>query len=304
MIARHEIEHATEFVYSEPVRRCVMTLYVQPLQDRRQVLRRFSIKTDPPGAVFGFDGCLGNRGHFFDRPGRHRRLSIRARSTVEVGPIPETPAGLADDAWDALRRAAREPDLNLMLQPSRFVRPSAMLDEFIAESGLAPGDDPLAGALALRARLHQLFDYIPGATAVDSPIEQILRSREGVCQDYAHVMASILRGWGVPTRYVSGYVGPERDYGGGETTGESHAWVESWFPGLGWVGLDPTNDMQCDERHVRVAVGRDYADVPPTRSVFLGAAESMLRVKVRIARETSDDARVDRPFANPDVGTD
>lgn len=285
MIARYEIEHSMEYVYSEPVRATVMTLYLRPLQDRRQVLRSFSIKTDPRGAVFGFDGCMGSRGHFFDRPTRHRRLSIRARSTVDVGPVPPPPASLSGDAWEELRRAASEPDLNLMLQPSRFVRPSPELESFIADCGLEPGDDPLSGARALRTRLHELFDYIPGTTSVDSPIEQILENREGVCQDYAHVMASILRVWGVPTRYVSGYLGPDQDYGGGTIAGESHAWVESWFPGVGWTGFDPTNDIQCDERHVRVAVGRDYADVPPTRGVFKGSAESMLRTLVRIARD-------------------
>ena len=287
MIARHAIEHSIEFAYSEPVHGSVMTLYLCPLQDRRQIVRGFSVETDPPGAVYDFDGYFGNRGHFFDRPGRHRRLSIRAQSIVEVGPIPEAPASLGSDAWEALRRAAAEPELSLMLQPSRFARPSSALGAFIDSCGLEPGEDPLAGAIVLRTRLHQLFDYLPGTTSVDSPIEQILETREGVCQDYAHVMASILRGWGIPSRYVSGYLGPDRDGGGGVTTGESHAWVESWFPGPGWIGFDPTNDVQCDERHVRVAVGRDYADVPPTRGVFHGAAESMLTTQVRIVRETN-----------------
>ena len=284
MIASYGIEHSIEFAYSNSVGGSVMTLYLCPRQDRRQVLRGFSIETDPPGAVFRFHGPLGNLGHYFDRPGRHRRLSILARSAVEVGPIPEAPSRLAADAWAALGRAAGEPELRLMLLPSRFVRPSPVLDAFIAERGLEPGEDPLAGALELRRRLHASFDYIPGTTAVDSPIERIIETRKGVCQDYAHVMASILRGWGIPTRYVSGYLGPERAEPGGFANGESHAWVESWFPGAGWLGFDPTNDIQCDERHVRVAVGRDYADVPPTRGVFRGAAESTLRTRVRIQR--------------------
>ncbi|WP_420633456.1 transglutaminase family protein [Candidatus Palauibacter sp.] len=288
MITRYSVEHSIEFVYSAPVRASMMTLYLCPIQDRNQLVRGFSIETDPPGPVFDFDGCLNSRGHFFDRPGRHRRLSIRARSTVEVGPIPPTPTKLRADAWETLGRAARAaPELGLMLQPSRFVRPSPVLDDFMASCGLEPGKDPLASALALRTRLHELFDYLPGTTAVDSPIERILESREGVCQDYAHVMASILRGWGIPTRYVSGYLGPDGADSRDLATGESHAWVESWFPGPGWIGFDPTNDTQYDDRHVRVAVGRDYADVPPTRGVFRGAAESMLHTRVRIARQRS-----------------
>ena len=284
MIARYTIEHAIEFVYSAPVQASVMTLYLHPAQDRTQVVRGFEIETDPSGAVFEFEGPFHNRGHFFDRPGAHRRLSIVGRSTVEVGPIPESPIEVGKDGWARLGDEARTPDLGLMLQPSRFVRASPVLADFIRNCGLERGDDPLATAVALRSRLHELFDYIPGTTAVDSPIERILDSREGVCQDYAHVMASILRGWGIPTRYVSGYLGPDLEREGDVTTGESHAWVESWLPGVGWIGFDPTNDTQCDVRHIRVAVGRDYADVPPTRGVFRGSAESMLRTRVTIEK--------------------
>ena len=284
MIVRYTIEHAIEFVYSAPVRASVMTLYLRPVQDRRQVVLGFSIETDPSGAVFEFDGPLHNRGHFLDRPAAHSRLSIVGRSTVEVGPIPEAPSAVGEEGWARLADAARAPELGLMLQPSRFVRSSPLLTDFVTSCGIERGKDPLATAVALRGRLHELFDYIPGTTAVDSPIERILESREGVCQDYAHVMASILRGWGIPTRYVSGYLGPDLGVDGGTTTGESHAWVESWFPGIGWTGFDPTNDTQCDLRHVRVAVGRDYADVPPTRGVFRGSAESLLRTRVTIER--------------------
>ena len=105
----------------------------------------------------------------------------------------------------------------------------------------------------------------------------------GVCQDYAHVMATIVRCWGVPCRYVSGYLGPEVE---GEDTGESHAWVECWFPGVRWTGFDPTNNIEGDERHVRVAVGRDYEDVPPNRGVFRGNGGSELTSEVKIERHT------------------
>ncbi|MXX77835.1 MAG: hypothetical protein F4Z33_02350 [Gemmatimonadales bacterium] len=124
MIARYTIEHAVEFVYSAPVRGSVMTLHLHPVQDRRQVVRGFAIETDPSGPVFEFEGPFHNRGHFFDRPGTHRRLSIVGRSTVEVGPIPEAPLEVGEEAWARLDAAASAPELGLMLQPSRFVRSS------------------------------------------------------------------------------------------------------------------------------------------------------------------------------------
>ena len=282
MITRHAIEHTLDFRYSAPVHSSVMTLYVHPLQDRRQALLDFGIETDPRGPVFAFEGPFNNKGHFLDRPSPHERLVIRARSTVEADPRQDLPDTLGSDGWSRLRRGVCDPELWLMLQPSRFVRPSPALDGFMRTHGLEPGDDPLVSALELSDMLHRTFDYTPGSTAADSPIESILETGCGVCQDYAHVMASIMRIWGVPCRYVSGYLGPDAT---GSAPAASHAWVECWFPDLGWTGLDPTNNSGDDERHIRVAVGRDYADVPPTRGVYRGWAESVLTPDVTVARQ-------------------
>lgn len=288
MIARHTIEHTLDFRYSAPVHSSVMTLHLRPLQDRAQVLLEFAVETDPGGQVFAFRGPFNNRGHFLDRPSPHEHLVVRARSTVEVGPARNLPDRLGPRGWSDLREGIRDPELWLMLQASRFARPSPALERFIETHGLAPGDDPLAAAFNVRETLNRTFTHAPGSTAADSPIERILESGRGVCQDYAHVMTSILRLWGIPCRYVSGYLGPDSSQ---SVSGESHAWVECWFPGLGWVGLDPTNNSGGDERHVRVAVGRDYSDVPPTRGVYRGWAESVLTPTVTITRE--------KPRTNP-----
>ena len=270
------------FDYGVPVRSEVMTLHLCPVRDRIQVVRGFSVHTEPHGPLFEFTDPFGNTGHFMDRARPHERLEIVARSDVEVGPMPIFPEHSSGrTGWRGLEEARDELELWPMLHPSRFVRSSPALERFIAAHGLAPGDDPLASARELRARLFRIFEYVPGSTTADSPIEAILEIGRGVCQDYAHVMASILRKWGVPCRYVSGYLAPAEE---NVTTGESHAWVEGWFPGVGWLGFDPTNDTEGDERHVRVAVGRDYADVPPTRGVFHGTARSRLETEVIIER--------------------
>lgn len=281
MISRYAITHRIRFDYDAPVHSEVMTLRVCPIRDRAQVVGAFSIHTEPDGALFEFVDPFGNTGHFLDRAGAHDRLEIVARSTVEVGPVPRAPNRLGDGGWEGSRLAAGEVGLWPMLHPSTFVRTSPALERFIAEQGLGPGDDPLVSARELRAKLHRTFEYVPGNTDAQSPIEVILETGQGVCQDYAHVMASILRNWGIPCRYVSGYLAPvDEDV----ATGESHAWVEAWFPEAGWVGFDPTNDTEGDERHVRVAVGRDYADVPPSRGVFQGNARSRLETEVVIER--------------------
>ena len=139
-----------------------------------------------------------------------------------------------------MRSGIRRPELWLMLQPSRFGQPSAeALGRFLSTHGIKMERDPLESVRNLRSALYRLFEYAPGSTTVDSPIDQILETGRGVCQDYAHVMISVLRSWGVPARYVSGYLGPD---GHLSSTNESHAWVECWLPGLGWSGFDPAND--------------------------------------------------------------
>ena len=282
MIARYAITHRMRFEYDAPVHSEVTALHVCPIRDRTQVVRSFFIQTDPDGSLFEYVDPFGNTGHFMDRDGAHDRLEIVARSNVEVGPLVAAPDRLEPGAWEALRAAGTDVDLWPMLHESAFVRSSPTLDRFIADHELVPADDPLASARGLRERIHRVFEYVPGSTTADSAIETILDTGRGVCQDYAHVMASILRKWGIPCRYVSGYLASPEE---GVTTGESHAWVEAWFPGIGWVGFDPTNDTEGDERHVRVAVGRDYADVPPSRGIFRGLARSSLETEVIIARQ-------------------
>ena len=141
--------------------------------------------------------------------------------------------------------------------------------------------------------LHQRFEYKPKSTRVDSPIDETLAARQGVCQDFAHVMIALVRLLGIPCRYVSGYLfepaDPRRS-----ADGATHAWVEAWLPDLEWVGLDPTHNSLTGEHHIRVAVGRDYADVPPTRGVFKGLSsvksELAVGVSVGTAQHYSDPA--------------
>ena len=138
------------------------------------------------------------------------------------------------------------------------------------EFGFERGDDPLATVRRTMSEIYARFEYSPSATRVDSPIDEALEARRGVCQDFAHIMIALVRRLGVPCRYVSGYLFQHADRKVRSTDGATHAWVEALLPGLGWVGFDPTNNMIAGDRHIRVAIGRDYADVPPTRGVFKG----------------------------------
>lgn len=129
--------------------------------------------------------------------------------------------------------------------------------------------------------LHRAIAYDEASTKVDSPIDEALQHRRGVCQDYAHIMVSLVRNYlHIPSRYVSRCLFHSR--ADTSADGASHAWLDVWLPDLGWVGFDPTNDMVAGERHIEVAVGRDYHDMPPTRGTYKGAAGSELAVSVRV----------------------
>ena len=165
--------------------------------------------------------------------------------------------------------------------PAPSLGPIPALAAFVERQGIGPTDDPLQTLLHLRDSIHHSFDYVPGSTTAVSPIDHILETGQGVCQDYAHVMIAIARSWGVPTRYVSGYVSA-RKAGMSAPQSATHAWAECFLPGLGWTEFDPTNPDLSNEHLVRVAVGRDYHDVAPTRGVFVGESDSLLEVSVRM----------------------
>jgi transglutaminase-like putative cysteine protease len=143
--------------------------------------------------------------------------------------------------------------------------------------------DPLTLMRRLTSQLFDTFTYAQSETQVDSPIDDALRARGGVCQDLAHIMIALARGIGIPCRYVSGYLSTSSECQDRSTEGATHAWAEAYLPPLGWVGFDPTNNVLAAERHIRAAIGRDYADVPPTRGVFRGEAGSELAVLVTVS---------------------
>ncbi len=281
--AVYDVRHVSSYRYSRPVRSCALSLCLKPLEGDGQELLSFELSTVPPASPTAETDSFGNTKHILNIHQSTDFLEVGARSTVSVSrssllPMEHLDAG----AWDEIRSWQDSFDRWEFLKPSAFARPSDALQEFIDEVGIAPCEDPLGSLLALSESLHHHFRYVPGSTTAISPIEHILEWREGVCQDYAHVMITIARDWGIPARYVSGYLYVEsQDHDLAPETA-SHAWVECLLPGLGWTGFDPTNQCISDERHIRVGIGRDYQDVAPVRGIFTGGGDSELAVGVRV----------------------
>ena len=272
---RYEIEHLSRYGYDSSVRHCVMLLCLEPLQDRGQRLLDFEIETRPAASLNRETDCFGNARHLLDLHRAHRTLEIRTRSTVEAAPAPALPERLGAAAWEEIRSPEGTFADWSFTRPSALVRPSPGLEAFVARHRIERCDDPLQSLARLSDTLFRCLEYIPGSTSAESSVEHILETGRGVCQDYSHLMIAIVRSWGIPARYVSGYL-----HGPGNAT---HAWVECRLPGLGWVGFDPTNQIHAGEGgEVRIAVGRDYRDVSPTRGILHGGGEIRLEVEVRV----------------------
>jgi transglutaminase-like putative cysteine protease len=278
----YNVRHVTRFRYSAPITQSIMELRMQPRTEGIQRCLKVNIALNPNARLMSYRDYLGNIVHHFDIPAQHRQLAIAAEALVEIRSAPVIPDTLPSDAWDELDALARS-EFDMLL-PSHFASPTALLEALAAEVNAVRRDDPLSLLRELNSMIYENFTYLPESTDADSPIDEALEKRAGVCQDYAHIMIALVRGLGIPCRYVSGYLF-HRESGKADRSAQdaTHAWIEALLPEFGWVGFDPTNNLVCGERHIRVAIGRDYADVPPTRGVFKGEAQSELSVGVRVS---------------------
>jgi transglutaminase-like putative cysteine protease len=301
----YSIRHVTRFRYSSPVRESVMELRMQPRSEGPQALRSFQITTNPRAQLYAYTDYLGNAVYHFNVLREHEELRIEAQAVIEIAILPPLPPAADLLEWDRYNSYNLSDDQFDLLEPSAYAQVTPALAGFIAAHDLRkPKGDPLTALKTLSAAIHGAFEYMPGITDAQSPIDVALKERRGVCQDFAHIMIAIARSWGVPARYVSGYLhhrGSRQDRSADNAT---HAWVEAFLPSLGWIGLDPTNNILASERHIRAAVGRDYADVPPTRGTFKGGAQSELAIAVAVEPTPApvrheDFLRVARPMSAP-----
>ena len=281
----YSIRHLTKFLYSNSVSESMMETRMHPRNDQNQRCLTFHLSVSPRCRVFGYRDHLANHVHHFDIPGQHGQLVIVAESLVEMQPLPQVPAFLAPDAWDELDAMVEQGDYWEMLLPSEFAAPTEALDELAMQLDIRRRDDPMMVLHQLNQQMYEHFDYKPKSTKVDSPIDLALSTKTGVCQDFAHIMTTLVRSkLRIPCRYVSGYLFHGESDMDRSIRSATHAWIEVLMPHLGWVGFDPTNWLVAGDRHIRTAIGRDYSDVPPTHGIFRGRAASELTVAVRVTQ--------------------
>ena len=284
-----DIRHVTRYHYENPIRESLMELRMQPQKSVRQRLISFDLELEPRAQLFSYIDPFGNAVHHFDVPQPHDELTIVARATVETQDPPELPEHLDLGEWDRLKSSFTQAECFDFLHPHGFTQVTPALREFMQAKALEASQirDPLSRLRYLNQTIYACFAYEPGVTRADSQIDEALKRGGGVCQDFAHIMITIARDWGLPARYVSGYLFTDRKGGDRSDPDATHAWVEVFLPSHRWVGFDPTNNMLTCERHVGVAIGRDYGDVPPSRGVYKGESDSQLAVDVSVSKAKS-----------------
>ncbi|MCC6536744.1 MAG: transglutaminase family protein [Bryobacterales bacterium] len=274
---RLRTEHVTTYRYSEAALQCHNHARLTPRATARQRLISCQLDVSPEAEPTGtFEDYFGNHVYGFQVRRAHTELVITATSVTEVDPLPAFDAA-ATAPWDQpgelpLREAAQ------FLYDSPRVKRQPAFARY-AGASFAAGRPLLEAALELNRRIHREFKYASGETSVDTPVETALEKRTGVCQDFAHVMLGCFRTLGIPARYVSGYLRSNPKFVGAEA---SHAWVAVYCHGLGWIDLDPTNNLVPSTDHVTLAWGRDYSDVPPVKGITLGGGEQKIDVGVGV----------------------
>lgn len=276
-----QVYHRTQYRYAAPVRESFNEARLRPASADGQVCQAFTLKVLPATRLTHHLDFLNNCVHVFDIGEPHQELTVEAVSTVMTsGERQLDPAMLTTPLQELAPLTAQE-GCHDFVQPSRFVD-AAGPAQAIAVKAAGDIPDTWHAAYALMWHVHRDFVYKPASTHVHTPMSEVLKVRCGVCQDFAHVTIGLCRALGIPARYVSGYLynGPVDQLRGAQA---SHAWLEVFLPNLGWRGLDPTNGQQPDERYVKIAVGRDYADVSPLRGTYRGTSQRQMTVEVIVS---------------------
>ncbi|MGO8678462.1 MAG: transglutaminase family protein [Limisphaerales bacterium] len=284
-----DITHTTTYEYESPVTVAHHLLRLAPRRLHRQLRLAHEVFFEPGAASSSsHTDYFGNEVAFVIFEGAHRRLRVTARSRVAVG-VPFIPEAAETPSWESVRSLCRR-DLSVpVLEASEFTFASPMVPLDASFGEYARESFParraiLDAVLDLTDRIHRDFKFDATATTVAAPLAQVLEQRRGVCQDFAHLQIACLRSLGLPARYVSGYLETVPPPGHPKLIGAdaSHAWLGFFCPGLGWIDVDPTNNILASLQHITVAWGRDYGDVSPIRGVLVGGDKHSLSVAVDV----------------------
>ncbi len=291
----YRIVHRTTYKYKSPVSLGNHVACLKPRSLPHQQLTQTELRIQPfPATQTERVDYFGNLLCFFTVQEPHKELVVEARSEV-IMPANPSPWPQQSLPWEVVAQSLST-DLSpegLEAYQFRFESPRIRIRPEFADYALqsfTPGRPMTEALLDLTARIHNDFRFDSKVTTVRTTTEEVFRKRRGVCQDFAHLQIACLRSLNLPARYVSGYLRTYPPPGQPRLVGAdaSHAWVSAYYPGIGWLDADPTNNLVPSNGHVTLAWGRDYSDVSPLRGLILGGGSHTLKVAVDMEPLNSD----------------
>lgn len=291
---RYQVEHQTQYQYDSPVSQSQQLLHMLPRETDYQHCLAHALLCEPvPAEHASRLDFLGNRNDYLTILAPHQTLLVTSRFTVELQARPRFPALIQSPSWEQVRgmlrtQATQHLAATGFMYSTSKVKCSEPLASFARQS-FTPDRPLMEAAMALTQLIYREFEFDPQATDVATPLDEVLRGKRGVCQDFAHLMIGALRSLGLACRYVSGYILTHPPAGQPRLVGAdaSHAWVSVYCPLNGWVDFDPTNNCMVQQEHITVAWGRDFNDVTPMRGVVLGGGKQHLKVSVTVTPLTT-----------------
>ena len=278
-----KIHHITKYEYDLPVKESGNQLKIFPFNDIYQEVVSHDLSITGDSTLNKFTDYWGNTSAFFTLIPPHEALILNSQLIVRTiaqqdSLIRSTPK----DEWETIQKEAKNQLLLLDYLKTDSIKAQNEIMEFVLS--LKPHQrSPLEVLFSLSNHIFNHFEYVPGITTIETTIDEIWTQKKGVCQDFAHILSYMLRKIGIPARYVSGYICPNRN--GMRGIGATHAWVEAWMPGNQWIGVDPTNDVFTNENYVKLAIGRDFRDCTPIKGTFKGPAIETMNVYVSVGYE-------------------
>lgn len=278
------IHHITKYEYDRPVKESMNNVMIYPFQSADQeTLQHELVITDDP-EVFTYTDYWGNKIGTFNLLSPHRELVIESKLLIRTISPDNLP--IPNDIFARDLEKVAYNDLHLLeLERVSKMKSFELMQQF-ADSINKSGKNIRSIVEDTCSFIFKEFTYIKGITTIESTVDEILLKKAGVCQDFAHVMLELLRMMDIPSRYVSGYICPNKNGMRGE--GATHAWVEAYIPEYGWAGIDPTNNVWATNHHVKLAVGRDFTDCTPVKGTFKGPARQSLSVYVSVGYEDGE----------------
>ncbi len=271
---RWQIQHTTRYTYAAPVRDSYNEVRLQPCTNDHQTVDAFALQVSPPTKLRHYNDLYSNVIHHFEITEPHTELLVQSQCQITTHPQQRLPLDARPIPLSQMKEALRAERCYEFLLGSRYVDLSPETWR-LAVDAIAGEDDAWQCAVRLMHFVHEHLTYETKSTTVNTHMREVLAQRRGVCQDFAHVMLGFCRTLKIPALYVSGYLATENACA-------THAWTEVLIPGFRWIALDPTHDRLADENYVKIAVGRDYADVSPVTGTYKGTQQRTMSVQVNI----------------------